>query len=47
MNQQGKTQFHASVGYAVGAGEQIEEIVHRADERMYEEKRQSKEQSGK
>ena len=47
MNQQGKTQFHASVGYAVGAGEQIEEIVHRADERMYEEKRKSKEQSGK
>lgn len=47
MNQQSRTQFHASVGYAVGAGEQIEEIVHRADERMYEEKRKSKEQSGK
>ena len=46
INQQGKTQFHASVGYAVGAGAQIEEIVHRADERMYAEKRKNKEQSG-
>lgn len=46
MNQQSGTQFYASVGYAVGNGAQIEEIVHRADERMYEEKRKSKEQSG-
>ncbi|MDD5901163.1 MAG: diguanylate cyclase [Lachnospiraceae bacterium] len=39
INQKEQTDFHASVGYAVGVGEQIEELVRRADERMYIEKR--------
>ena len=43
LNRQGKTEFHASVGYAVGIGEQIEDVVRRADERMYYEKRKHKE----
>ena len=44
MNRQANTKFHASVGYATGIGEQVEEIVRRADERMYVEKRKNKEQ---
>ncbi len=44
LNQQGKTKFHASLGSAVGAGNSIEDVVHRADEQMYLEKRKRKEQ---
>lgn len=43
INRQAETSFHASVGYAVGSGKQIEDIVRRADERMYIEKRKKKE----
>lgn len=43
LNRQGKTDFYASVGYAVGAGEHIEDVIRRADERMYCEKRRRKE----
>lgn len=39
MNQQGEAVFHASVGFAVGTGAEIEEIIRRADEQMYAEKR--------
>jgi len=43
INKQNKTEFHASVGYALGIGEQVEEVVRRADERMYIEKRKGRE----
>ena len=46
LNQQGRTEFYASVGYAVGTGAQIEDVVRRADEQMYLEKRKNKEQRG-
>jgi len=46
LNRRGNTEFHASVGYALGGGEEVEKIVHRADERMYAEKRKNKEQRG-
>ena len=45
MNRQSDTKFQASLGYAVGSGSQMEEVVHRADERMYEEKRKNKERA--
>jgi len=45
LNQQAKTNFHASVGYAVGTGVQVEDVVRRADEQMYREKRKYKEQT--
>ncbi len=38
-NQQGETEFYASVGYAVGAGADIEDVIRQADGRMYTEKR--------
>lgn len=41
-NRQAKKQFCASVGYAVGLGEQVEEVVRLADERMYEAKKLKK-----
>ena len=44
INQQGKTVFHASVGYATGVGARVEEVVKQADEQMYKEKRKWKEQ---
>ena len=46
LNQQGKTEFYASVGYAVGKGAQVEDVVRQADEQMYLEKRKNKEQRG-
>lgn len=39
MNRQAETSFFASVGFAVGSGKDIEEIVRCADEQMYQEKR--------
>ncbi|MBQ8798371.1 MAG: GGDEF domain-containing protein [Lachnospiraceae bacterium] len=39
MNQQGEAVFHASVGFATGTGAEIEDVIRRADERMYAEKR--------
>ncbi len=41
-NKQAETNFRASVGYALGIGEQVEDVVRRADERMYIEKRKNK-----
>lgn len=38
-DRQGEAVFYASVGYAVGAGTDIEDVIRRADERMYTEKR--------
>ena len=38
INRQTNMEFSASVGYAVGAGERIEEVIRRADEQMYVEK---------
>ena len=38
-NQQEERIFFASVGCAVGEGKEIEDVVHRADEQMYQEKR--------
>ena len=40
INQKEKTEFYASVGFAVGLGEHVEDVVRIADERMYLEKRQ-------
>ena len=42
INRQSKKRFCASVGYAVGLGEQVEEVVRMADERMYETKKLAK-----
>lgn len=42
INRQTGKQFCASVGYAVGPGEQIEEVVRQADEHMYEAKKIAK-----
>lgn len=38
-NRQGEAVFYASVGFAAGAGAEIEEVIRLADERMYAEKR--------
>ncbi len=42
LNRQAGTNFQASLGYAIGSGAQIEDVVHLADERMYTEKRKNK-----
>lgn len=39
MNQSSKIPLSASVGYAVGKGSDIEELIKKADEMMYREKR--------
>lgn len=46
INELQQTEFCASVGYAVGLGEKVEEVVSRADERMYVEKRKNKNNLG-
>lgn len=45
INRQAETSFHASLGYAIGSGAQIEDVVHRADEMMYVEKRKNKDKA--
>ena len=42
MNNSSKIPLSASVGYALGKGCDIEQIIKQADEMMYEEKRKSK-----
>lgn len=46
INRQASTKFQASLGYAVGSGVQMEDVVRLADERMYEEKKKNKERAG-
>lgn len=45
INRQTDMEFHASLGYAIGSGAQIEDVVRRADERMYEEKKKKKDRT--
>lgn len=47
INQQSSIPFHASVGYAVGAGSNVEDVVRRADEQMYLEKNKWKGKKGR
>lgn len=42
INRQSGKRFCASVGYAVGLGEQVEDVVRRADEHMYKVKKLAK-----